>query len=184
MHLAAEEEPALSLRFSLWALPGRKALRHDGRSLRILCQSGTDQFRITLAPEVAEGTAYSFRLAGGASRQAAWSAINRVAHFFEATASSPVHSRASPRPSRSALTHLRSLQALDGERSRASHREIASVLFGAAAVARRWSPDGELRAQVRHLIRRGHSLVGGGYRRLAGIESAGQGDLAESSESP
>lgn len=182
--MVVEDEPALCTRFSLWALPGRKTLRHDGRSLRLLCHTGTDQFRITLALNVAEGGAFSFQLAGDARRPAAWSAINRVAHFFVATASSPARSRACSRPARNALTHLRSLQALDGERSGASHREIAAVLFGAAAVAHRWSSDGELRAQVRHLVRRSHRLVAGGYRRLAGIESHGKGDAAIPSESP
>ena len=45
---------------------------------------------------------------------------------------------------------------------------IAAALFGEAAVGARWSHDGDLRAQVRHLIRRGRKLVDGGYRTLLG----------------
>src|SRR3546814_15729907 len=63
------------------------------------------------------------------------------------------------RPTRGAVTHLRALQALDGALAGASHREIATVLFVEAEVAARWSPDSELRAQVRSLVQRGRALM-------------------------
>jgi hypothetical protein len=43
---------------------------------------------------------------------------------------------------------------------------VAEVLFGITAVAERWYNDGDLRAQVRRLIRRGQTLMDGGYHRL------------------
>src|SRR3546814_20497198 len=73
------------------------------------------------------------------------------------------------RPTRGAVTHLRALQALDGALAGASHREIATVLFGEAAVAARWSPDRELRAQVRYLVQRGRALMNDEYRRLLAL---------------
>jgi hypothetical protein len=76
---------------------------------------------------------------------------------------------------------MRILQALDAALARASHREIAAAVFSQARVSQRWSADGELRAQVRHLIRRGEELTTGGYRRLAGIEPLGKGDFASPS---
>jgi hypothetical protein len=39
-------------------------------------------------------------------------------------------------------------------------------VFGTVAVEREWSPDGELRAQVRYYLRRGRALSNGGYRAL------------------
>lgn len=68
---------------------------------------------------------------------------------------------------RAGLMHLRALQALDGQREGASHRDIAEALFGEDAVRTRWSADGELRAQVRHLLSRARGFVQGGYLTLA-----------------
>ena len=67
---------------------------------------------------------------------------------------------------RSALVRMRMLIALDAEAAGASHRDIAAALFGTERTAARWSDDGELRAQIRYLITRGHTLVAGGYRAL------------------
>jgi hypothetical protein len=69
--------------------------------------------------------------------------------------------------------HMRSLQAVDGIAAGASQRAIAIVLYGAARVFHDWHADSELRAQVRHLIRRGSELVHGGYRRLLGHATPG-----------
>lgn len=76
----------------------------------------------------------------------------------------------SPTVTRTAIVHLRALQAADAVYAGASHRLIATVLFGADEVARRWAPDGELRAQVRYLIRRAQALSNGGYRALLSPE--------------
>ncbi len=72
-----------------------------------------------------------------------------------------------PRPSAAALLELHTLQALDATLAGASLREVAEGLFGVDAVAADWHKDSALRARVRRLIRRGESLMRGGYRSLA-----------------
>lgn len=67
------------------------------------------------------------------------------------------------------LHHLHALQALDGARAGASHRRIAEVLYGVERVHRQWHADSALRAQVRHSLARGATLMRGGYRRLVGL---------------
>lgn len=76
----------------------------------------------------------------------------------------------SPRPAkRSALLHLRALQALDATQAGACHRDIAGALFGFEAVQSRWNADSELRAQVRHVLTRAEEFMRGGYLALAGV---------------
>ncbi|MNT33212.1 hypothetical protein D3C72_1691270 [compost metagenome] len=74
------------------------------------------------------------------------------------------------RPAPAALLELHTLQALDATQAGASLREVGEGLFGVAAVAVGWHADGGLRSRVRRLVRRGRSLVHGGYRRLAQLE--------------
>ena len=64
------------------------------------------------------------------------------------------------------MLHMHTLQALDGTLAGASQRGVAEVLFGINTVAERWYDDSDLRAQVRRLIRRGQTLMDGGYQRL------------------
>jgi hypothetical protein len=59
------------------------------------------------------------------------------------------------RPTPAALLELHTLQALDATLAGASLREVAEGLFGADAVAADWHADGDLRARVRRLVRRG-----------------------------
>jgi hypothetical protein len=82
--------------------------------------------------------------------------------------------RSARRPTRSLLAHMRALQALDATLAGASHRDIGAAIFGSEAIMIRWHPDSELRAQVRHLIRRGRVLVNGGYRRLLAASGTGR----------
>jgi hypothetical protein len=56
----------------------------------------------------------------------------------------------------------------------ASHRAIGEAIFGSEAMASHWHADSELRAQVRHLIPRGRTLMNGGYRTLLGANSSGR----------
>ncbi len=79
---------------------------------------------------------------------------------------------------------MRMLQVLDGRAAGASHREIAAAIFGDQVIRRRWSADGELRAQVRYLTRRSTLLVSNGYRRLAGLDDPNPGDFPETRDSP
>lgn len=57
------------------------------------------------------------------------------------------------------------LQALDGALAQASHREIARVLIGNQRVDADWKDPGNyLQDPIRRAIRRGRSLMNGGYR--------------------
>ena len=76
---------------------------------------------------------------------------------------------AAKKVTRASLLHLHALQALDASQAGARHREIAGALFGVDAVRKRWTADGELRAQVRHLLTRAERLMRGGYLALAGV---------------
>ncbi|MER9344792.1 DUF2285 domain-containing protein [Mesorhizobium sp. M0601] len=59
------------------------------------------------------------------------------------------------------------LRALDGSIAGAPHREIAIALFGKTRVERDWADPGDhLRDGVRRAVRRGRSLMNGGYRRF------------------
>ncbi|RWQ17652.1 DUF2285 domain-containing protein [Mesorhizobium sp.] len=56
------------------------------------------------------------------------------------------------------------LQALDGSLAGASQREIAEALIGELRVQADWKdPRDHLRDRIRRAIRRGHSLMNGGY---------------------
>ncbi len=91
---------------------------------------------------------------------------------------------ARPRPPPAALLELHTLQALDATLAGASLREVGEGLFGADAVAADWHADGELRARVRRLVRRGNALMRGGYRRLARIDPPGKGRFAGDAKRP
>jgi hypothetical protein len=69
-------------------------------------------------------------------------------------------------PARQARKWMMALRALDARRAGASHREIATVLFGDAAVTADWNGRSEyLRCRVQRLIRLGEGLTKS-YRRL------------------
>ncbi|WP_033874281.1 DUF2285 domain-containing protein, partial [Pseudomonas aeruginosa] len=79
------------------------------------------------------------------------------------------------RPTPAALLELHTLQALDATLAGASLREVAVGLFGADVVTGGWHADGGLRSKVRRLVRRGRTLMHGGYRRLAQLDGHGEG---------
>jgi len=58
------------------------------------------------------------------------------------------------------------LRALDGRLDGATHREIATALFGAHAVSERDWISHELRDRTARLVRLGVAMMSGGYRRL------------------
>ena len=62
--------------------------------------------------------------------------------------------------------------------------KAADGLFGAEAVADGWYADGGLRSRVRRLVQRGKTLMCGGYRRLAQLESLKQGRSAFTAKRP
>jgi len=87
-------------------------------------------------------------------------------------------------PTREAIVQMRTLQALDGALLGASHRAIAAVLFGYKEGVLRWHADGDVRARVRHLVRRGRALMDGGYRGLLTSSPAGKGAPSHVTKSP
>lgn len=151
--------------FDLWRVPGRKRLALDGAGLTLLTEVSAQRLRLSLADDLSDGAAYTCTVPLGPSLRSQLDAFNAQAEVLRGH----VPAAACVRPAtRAALLHLRALQALDGAQAGASHRDIAQTLFGLEAVVR-WHADGELRAQVRHLLRRAEAYMGGGYLSLAGI---------------
>lgn len=151
--------------FSLWAIPGRKSLLHDGRRLLLTTVLGTRVLRMAIANDVSDGHSFAYAIRSGPRARARWQAVQE--HLRALRVAEPVRRYAlSPRPSRLAVLHMRALQALDGRAAAASHRDIAAAIFGDQRVAEDWHADSELRAQVRHLLRRGNAFMRGDYRGL------------------
>lgn len=160
--------------FDLWRLPGRKHLTHDGDRLVLTCALAGHTLRAAVSTALGHGMTYAYAVRAGNRVNERWRAVAGDLFLWDAAETAP-QAVARDRPGRRALLHQRTLQALDGMLAGASHREAAQVLFGHSTVAERWSGDGELRAQVRRLIRRGQTLMRGGYRRLLYAGTAGKG---------
>lgn len=150
--------------FEPWTLPGRKWLTADAAGLSLTARIGSHTTRWQLGADLKDGDPFAYVLPAGA----------RLPHHLQqlrkhlavlGPARAPRHPRPF-RPSRAGLVHMRTVQALDGALAGASHREIALGVFGREHVAGRWHPDSELRARVRHLVRRGEQFMLGGYHRL------------------
>lgn len=151
--------------FSVWRLPGPKIMSvHARHDLVLTTGVGGGALALTLDAGLLLGDAYAFRVSAATEPDQAVPVMVAVRSAMRGAASS-VDESSSP-VSRTALVHLRALQALDGIAAEASHRTLARVLFGAEEVTRRWTADGELRAQVRYLVRRARELRDGGYRSL------------------
>ena len=181
--LALEGISVKSSTFSLWRLPGRQALLHDGRSIHIRVETGCRPIELTIPAALGEGAPFSFRVAPGAFQRINWLAAMRANEILTGSRLSAVEGRAF-RPSRTAVTHMRMIQALDGRMAGASHRDIAAAVFGGHLVRRSWSADGELRAQIRYLVRRSSELASGGYWNLAGLGDYSPGDFRTTADSP
>jgi hypothetical protein len=70
-------------------------------------------------------------------------------------------------PKNRARRWMMALRALDARRAGATHREIATALFGEATIETDWDGSSAyLRCRVQRLIRLGEALVRGGYRDL------------------
>jgi hypothetical protein len=163
-----------ALLFQLWHIPGRKQLTHDGKRLVLTTQLIDRKLRMALSPALEDGMAYAYAVRAGCQLRERWRAIEADLAMLDA-ASAHHSAIATDRPGRTAMLHMRTLQALDGTLAGASQRGVAEVLFGIAAVAERWHDDSDLRAQVRRLIRRGQTLMAGGYRHLLQPGSTTQG---------
>ncbi|MDQ0080917.1 hypothetical protein J2W35_001254 [Variovorax boronicumulans] len=152
--------------FDLWRVPGRKHLALGGAGSTLLIDVSAKRLRMSLADDLCDGAAYACTVPLGPSLRGQLDAFNAQARVLQGHAPAEDSTRA---VTRAALLHLRALQALDGTQAGASQRDIAQALFGLEAVVR-WHADGELRAAVRHLLRRAETYMSGGYLSLAGIQ--------------
>ncbi len=130
--------------------------------------------RMAISPALEDGMAYAYAVRAGCQLRERWRAIEAELAVLD-TANVHRTAIATGRPGRTSMLHMRTLQALDGTLAGTSQRGVAEVLFGITTVAERWYEDSDLRAQVRRLIRRGQTLMGGEYRRLLQPGSAAQG---------
>ena len=153
-------------RFDLWRIPGRKRLTLDGLHLALTADVGSQRMRFSLSGDLADGDSYASTVPLTPGLRGELDAFYAQAQALEGHV--PRLDPARP-ATRAALMHLRTLQALDASLAGASHREIAQALFGLEAVVLRWHEDSELRAQVRHLLRRAKDWMDGDYLALAGI---------------
>jgi len=152
--------------FEFWRIPGRKHLLHDGKRLVLTARWPGCCVRLALAPGLADGMAYLYAVRACAAPCASYRTITVELDKLAAVPAAAARSRPTP----AALLELHTLQALDATLAGASLRETAEGLFGAEAVAAGWYADGGLRSRVRRLVRRGQSLMRGGYRRLAQLQ--------------
>jgi hypothetical protein len=161
------DPPEDAVVFELWRVPGHKHLVHDGRRLMLATSWPGCCLRLTLAPGLEEGMAYVYAIRSCnmpcARHCALRTELDKMAVATEGTPAAV----ARPRPAPTALQELHTLQALDATLAGASLRAVAEGLFGTDAVVRGWYSDGGLRSRVRRLVRRGLTLMRGGYRRLA-----------------
>ncbi len=152
--------------FDLWRVPGRKRLSLGGAGLILQSELSSQRLRVSLASDLGDGEAYACAVPLIPELRGQLDVFKAQALLLEGH----VPAAEVVRPAtRAALLHLRALQALDAAQAGASHRDIAQALFGLEAVALRWHEDGELRAQVRYLLRRAEGYMLGGYLALAGI---------------
>jgi hypothetical protein len=71
-----------------------------------------------------------------------------------------------PESNRADRFHCSVLQAVDGAAAGATQRQIAAAIYGQRRVSASWTPDGDLRARIRYFLKRGATLINGGYRAL------------------
>jgi hypothetical protein len=165
------DPPPYAAAFAFWHIPGHKQLLHDGKGLALIAHSPGHCARFAVAPGLEDGMAGAYAHRGGRGSAA------------PARDSASTHA-ARPRPPPAALLELHTLQALDATLAGASLREMAEGLFGADAVATDWHADGDLRARVRRLARRGDALMRGGYRRLAQLPPLEEGRFEQDAKRP
>ncbi|HDR9796802.1 TPA: DUF2285 domain-containing protein [Burkholderia cenocepacia] len=156
--------------FAFWRIPGHKYLIHDGKRLVLTVDWPGCSVRLALAPGLADGMAYLYAIRACATPCATYHTITAALDKLATVNAAVPVAAARSRPTSAALLELHTLQALDAALAGASLRETAEGLFGADAVAAGWYTDGGLRSRVRRLVRRGQSLMRGGYRRLAQLD--------------
>ena len=178
------DPPSDAAAFTLWHLPGYKYLIHDGQRLLLVSRWAGGCLRFALAPDLADGMAYVYAVRASDTSLARCQALSASLNQLAAAISMLPVALTRPRPSLSNLLELHTLQALDATLAGASLREVAEGLFGADVVADDWHADSALRARVRRLVRRGNSLIHGGYRCLAQLPLVEQGRAAVPAKRP
>lgn len=146
--------------FSLWALPGRKSVVHDGKRLLLKTRVGRRVVRLAVSLSLADGVPYAFAVPAGPAARARAAA----AEVADALAGVAPPSRAAP-VTRTMLVHMRAVQALDAAKAGLSERAIAGAVLDHAEADGEWN-DSAARAQVRYLLRHGRAMRDGGYRQL------------------
>lgn len=166
--------------FDLWRIPGSKCLIHDGRRLLLTTRWPGCYLRLAVAPGLENGMAYVHAVRACARYCATAAGLNKLTVAADATPLAVVRCR----PSSAALLELHTLQSLDATLAGASLRRVAEGLFGRAAVVGGWHADGGLRSKVRRLVRRGRTLMHGGYRHLAQLDGREEGRCAPPEKRP
>ncbi|MDA8520137.1 DUF2285 domain-containing protein [Acidovorax sp. NCPPB 4044] len=150
--------------FDPWGFHGPKQLIHTGADLVFGARSGPSVTRACLASNLDPCLPCRITLPVGLGSKACDLALRSLSPDPAQSCSSSV--------TRIQLLHMRCLQALDALQAGFRQRDVAAAVFGPEAAEKNWHTDGELRAQVRHLIGRSKSLVDGGYLALAGVRRA------------
>jgi hypothetical protein len=156
--------------FEFWRIPGRKHLIHDGRRLMLAASWPGHCLRLTLAPGLENGMAYVYAIRTCTTPCGRHCMLQAELDKLALTTNESPLGVTWPRPATTALLELHTLQALDATLAGASLREVAEGLFGADAVVHGWYADSGLRSRVRRLVRRGLTLMRGGYRRMAQLK--------------
>ena len=160
-----------SLRFSLWRIPGRKQLFHQGSELQLWTGTTACDSQVRLALGLEDSAPFAYLIPADELANARLLAVREAVENYQSTAKIPDAGISKSR-SRAELFHMRALQAFDATAAGASHREIADVLLGADAVAGGWSKDSDIRAQVRYLLKRARHYVNRGYLSLIDASDA------------
>lgn len=147
--------------FDLWRFQGLKQLVHTGADLVFGARSGPLVTCACLASNLDPCFPCRITVPAGLGSKASDLVLRLLSPDLAQSCSSSV--------TRVQLLHMRCLQALDALQVGFRQRDVAAAVFGPEAADKNWHTDGELRAQVRHLIGRAKSLVDGGYLALAGV---------------
>jgi hypothetical protein len=148
--------------FSLWRIPGRKQLFHERGDLQLWSRTRQSVAQLRLSHGLEDSAAFAYLVPADEWLDARLFAVRETQATYESGIAEQ-GSATMAGPSRADLLHVRALQVFDATTAGASHRDIADVLFGVERVARKWNSDSELRARVRHFVKRARYYVNGGY---------------------